>query len=276
MNKKKKIFIVAALLIALAFLLYFYAFKNRREKQGELTLYGNVDIRQVDLGFRVFGRVEKLLFDEGDVVKAGQLMAILNKTPYEEQVAQARAKVASIEASLQNAEVKLQRRTDVDPNAISRENYDEALYNRDMLRADLREAKAALASSLTSYQDTEMLCPTDGSILTRIREPGSIVNVGDPVFTLSIDSPVWIRAYVSEPNLGKIYPGMPAEVRTDTSSQPVYRGHIGFISPVAEFTPKNVETTDLRTDLVYRLRIIVDNPDRTLRQGMPVTVQLKR
>jgi HlyD family secretion protein len=102
-----------------------------------------------------------------------------------------------------------------------------------------------------------------------------VVNFGDPVYTLSILSPVWVRAYVSEPELGLIYPGMAAEVYTDTHGGPVYTGHIGFISPVAEFTPKTVETTKLRTDLVYRLRVYADNPDQGLRQGMPVTVKLK-
>ena len=85
---------------------------------------------------------------------------------------------------------------------------------------------------------------------------------------------MWIRAFVSEEGLGLIYPGMPAEIYTDSRKDYAYQGHIGFISPVAEFTPKTVETTQLRTDLVYRLRIIVDNPDWGLRQGMPVTIKL--
>ncbi len=66
---------------------------------------------------------------------------------------------------------------------------------------------------------------------------------------------------------------MPAYVGTDSAPDKVYRGHVGFISPTAEFTPKSVETRELRTDLVYRLRIVVDNPDGGLRQGMPVTVR---
>ena len=78
---------------------------------------------------------------------------------------------------------------------------------------------------------------------------------------------------MSEPDLGRIQPGMMAEVRTDSGG--VYKGQVGFISPVAEFTPKTVETRELRTALVYRLRIIVDNPNGGLRQGMPVTVTLK-
>ena len=96
----------------------------------------------------------------------------------------------------------------------------------------------------------------------------------NPFNTLSLISPIWIRAYVNEAQLGDIYPNMPADIYTDRRDGKVYHGHIGFISPVAEFTPKTVETTNLRTDLVYRLRIIADNPDEGLRQGMPVTVKL--
>ena len=93
----------------------------------------------------------------------------------------------------------------------------------------------------------------------------------EPVYTLSLGSPVYIRAYASERHLGRVAPGTKVTVRTDSSDK-IYEGQIGFVSPRAEFTPKSVETTDLRTDLVYRLRIVVSNPDQALRQGMPVTV----
>lgn len=94
-----------------------------------------------------------------------------------------------------------------------------------------------------------------------------------PTYSLSLDAPVYVRAYVSEPDLGRIAPGMQVRVRSDSSDK-VYQGQIGFISPRAEFTPKTVETTDLRTDLVYRLRIVVTNADAALRQGMPVTIDV--
>lgn len=94
------------------------------------------------------------------------------------------------------------------------------------------------------------------------------------MFTLTLTTPVWVRTYVNEPDLGFVQPGMAAAVTTDSAPGRPYRGHVGFISPTAEFTPKAVETRELRTDLVYRLRVIVDNPDGGLRQGMPVTVRL--
>lgn len=274
MRKNLNLLIVIGVLLILGILASLWVFKENKKNPNELIIYGNVDIRQVDLGFRVFGRVQTLMYDEGDHIDAGKLLAVLDKVPYEERVAQARARVFSVESSLGNSLAKFQKRDEVIPAAISQEEYDDAFYNLETMKGNLNEAKAALDIALTNYQDTEMLCPTNGVILTRIREPGSVVNPGDPVYTLSIDNPLWIRTYVSEPKLGKIYFGMKAEVTTDTKPLKIFHGHIGFISPVAEFTPKNVESTELRTDLVYRLRVIVDDPTHELKQGMPVTVKL--
>ena len=96
-----------------------------------------------------------------------------------------------------------------------------------------------------------------------------------PVYTMALLDPVWVRTYAPEPDLGKIHPGMKAQIFTDSFPGRAYDGWIGFISPVAEFTPKTVETPELRTSLVYRLRVYVHNPDNSLRQGMPVTIRLK-
>ena len=117
------------------------------------------------------------------------------------------------------------------------------------------------------------MAPSDGTVMTRVREPGSMVASSTPVYTLSLRNPVYVRAYVSEPNLGRIAPGAAVRVHTDSSGK-AYRGQIGFISPRAEFTPKTVETAALRTDLVYRVRIVLPGGARVLRQGMPVTVRV--
>jgi HlyD family secretion protein len=122
--------------------------------------------------------------------------------------------------------------------------------------------------------DTKLAAPADGIILSRVREPGAILGPSDVVYVLSLTQPVWIRAYIAEPQLGRIHPGMAVTVASDTPPHHAYHAHVGFISPVAEFTPKSVETAELRTDLVYRLRLIVDDADPALRQGMPVTVSV--
>lgn len=269
------IFLFLVGLIAGSFWMFRSIFEPKPQNPNILILYGNVDVRQVDLGFRANGRIQAMPFDEGDFIPQGTRMAWLDKQPYADQVRQAAAHVASIQTSLDNANRLLERRQRLaGTGAISQEDYEDSISSRDVFQANLKEAQAALGVAITNLQDTELYAPSDGSILTRIREPGAIVKEADPIYTLSLTSPIWVRAYVAEPYLGDIYFGMPAEVFTDTKGGRVYHGHIGFISPVAEFTPKTVETTQLRTDLVYRLRIIADNPDRGLLQGMPVTVRL--
>ena len=139
-------------------------------------------------------------------------------------------------------------------------------------RARLQQAQAALAKAELDLKDAVLQSPSDGVILTRAVEPGTMLAAGSTVFTLSLTRPVWVRAYVDETNLALAVPGTEVAVYTDHRPDTPYTGTIGFVSPTAEFTPKSVQTPELRTDLVYRLRIIITNPDEALRQGMPVTV----
>jgi len=270
---KRFIIIASILSLLIAALVTLYFLFREKENPNELVLYGNVDIRQVDISFRIPGRLAELYFEEGDFVPKGTLMAVLDKSPYDSQIEVAKANVASIRTSLENANIVLGRRQQaVSFGGVSREDVDNAHAASYELLANLNAAEAELNIAIDNMQYTEVHAPTDGTILTRIREPGTVVNPTDPVYTLSVCSPVWIRAYVDEPDLGLISYGMKADIYTDSGQS--YTGQIGFISPVAEFTPKTVQTKKLRTDLVYRLRIYADNPDRFLKQGMPVTVKL--
>jgi HlyD family secretion protein len=142
-------------------------------------------------------------------------------------------------------------------------------------RAQLEAEEATLAQAKRRLADTALAAPSAGTVLTRVREVGAVVAAGETVYTLSLAAPVWVRTYVDEPDLNRVRPGMAAEVTIDSVPDKVYRGQVGFVSPVAEFTPKTVETRELRTSLVYRLRVIVAEPDAMLRQGMPVTVVLR-
>lgn len=267
--------IIIGLIVATIGTLIYLELQKIKENHNPLTLYGNVDVRQSDLGFRVSGRIIEVLAEEGDLVQPGVKLASLDPEPYKDQVIQAQAKVTAAEVRLANADLLLKRRDNlVTDGSISKEDLENAQSSRDVFAADLAEAIAGLGVAQTRLDDTVFYAPSEGNILTRVREPGTVVKEGDAVIVLSVLNPVWVRAFIAEPDLGLIYPGMKAEIHTDTIGGKIYDGHIGFISPVAEFTPKTVETTQLRTDLVYRLRVIADNPDKGLRQGMPVTVKL--
>jgi len=272
----KKLIIALILAVAVGAGGYWYYTESQEDEvEPTLTLYGNVDIRDVALGFRVSGRIEAMHFEEGDRIDAGTVLASLDKEPLRDELALREAELAEAQAALRNAEKTFARQAElVVRGTVSRSAYDDALAARDEAQARVQTATARLNLAQTVLEDAEIHAPSDGVILTRVREPGAIVAAGEPVYTLAIDDPVWIRTYVDEPNLGDVSPGQKATVSTDGGNR--YEGQVGFISPQAEFTPKNVETVELRTDLVYRLRVIVANPDNGLRQGMPVTVTLDR
>lgn len=318
----RAVIILAVLMAAGAAAIYL----TQEKKSAPFTLYGNVDIREVDLGFRVSGKLLHMRFEEGDAVKKGDILAVLDDEPYRNELAVSAARVARARAELQKFEsgsrpreirvatAKVKEAEAVYSNALreynrqkallstnatsqkaldlARSSHDEAqarlhsaqeslalkkegFRSEDILisRKNLQEAKAQYNVAKTVLDDATLVAPNDGILITRINEPGTIVGAGAPVYTLSLRNPVYIRAYVAEPDLGKVAPGTRVEISTDSTDAP-YSGTIGFISPRAEFTPKNVETADLRTDLVYRLRIVVVDPDNGLRRGMPVTIRL--
>lgn len=323
MSKRKPvIFFCIALVVCagcLAGWIYYSSIQN-----GPLTIYGNVDIRTVQLSFRVGGKLEALHVDEGDTVSAGLLLGHLDKQPYKnslkeaqaslmaskaqlaklvagfrlEEVAQARAEVAERRTSLGYAEKLYQRQLELLPSrAVSSDDVDNAKAARDRAkaalaaseaklalyesgsrledieaaRAALMQSEAVLAKAELNLADTDLIAPAAGVVLTRAVEPGTILGAGNPVFSLSLTSPVWVRAYVDGSNLSRAVPGTKLNIFADHRAEP-YKGSIGFVSPTAEFTPKSVQTPELRSYLVYRLRIIVEDPDDGLRQGMPVSI----
>lgn len=322
---KKPVVALLAVVIVLAAAVGGWLWYQSQQDRG-LTLYGNVDIRTVNMSFRVGGRLASLNVDEGDAIKAGQVLGTLDKAPYENALMQAKASVAVAQAQYdlmqagyrdeeiaQTEAAVRQAKAAYDyaqnfytrqqglwkSRTISANDLENARSSRDQARATLKsaedklsqyrtgnrpqdiaqakasleQAQAQLAQAELDLHDTTLVAPADGTLMTRALEPGSMLNAGSTVLTLSLTRPVWVRAYIDEPNLGRAKPGSELLLYTDGRPDRPYRGKVGFVSPTAEFTPKTVETPDLRTDLVYRLRIIVTDADDTLRQGMPVTVR---
>jgi HlyD family secretion protein len=144
----------------------------------------------------------------------------------------------------------------------------------DQAEAQLRGNEAQLAYLRQQLADAELRAPLDAIVHSRLMEPGEMSSPQRPVFSLAIIDPKWVRSYVSERDLGKIRSGMQALVTVDSFPGRQFEGWIGFVSPVAEFTPKAVETEELRTSLLYEVRIFVTDPDNDLPLGMPATVHL--
>lgn len=245
-----------------------------------IKLFGNVDIRQVDISFQVGGVIEKMLFEEGERVKKGDLLAELDAKDYRENYLKAVAEVKRQTAIRDEAQSVLETNVPLCKKNITSRRSCTSYANA------LHEAEGALESAIVSqrYQKnqleyTQIFAPDDGIITSRVQEPGATVKSGQIVYTIAKDRPLWIRTYIPETRLGNVKYNTKARVITDsldplTGKKREYVGRVGYISPVAEFTPKTVETEDLRTDLVYRIHIYVDETDDFLRQGMPVTVEI--
>jgi HlyD family secretion protein len=329
--KKSKIrwLVLALLFIGGASAVIYTVMERKPPTKTELRLYGNVDIREVQLAFHDTGRIIKLLAVEGDFVKAGQLVAEMDPIRYEAAVARAKAQVATqeqvlarllagsrpqeiaaararrnqAEANLRDAASTFDRIYAIykkDPGATSRQQFDNAQAALKSAQGKVDEAQQALdlavlgprvediaaaRATLEMYRaslklaerelaDTKLYASLPGVIQDRILEPGDMAFPQSPVYSLALTNPVWVRAYVEEPDLGKVVLGMKAQITTDSFPGKVYEGWVGFISPTAEFTPKQVETTELRSRLVYRVRIYACNPSNELRLGMPVTVTI--
>lgn len=300
-----------------------------RSAGDSLTVYGNIDVRLVNLSFDASGRIVRMAATEGASVKAGEVIARLDTRRLELALAGARAKVATqrevvgeLEAGTRPEEIhKLQaelaaartqaanlarsykRLRDLEKKNLASSQQSEdadtaakaAADNVRSLEASLelalagprKEEIAAARATLVglqaeeslaehNLQEAELRAPSDGIVQSRILEPGDMASPDRPVYTLALTEPLWARVYLPETLLGKVVPGMPATLSSDSFPGKSYPGWVGYISPSAEFTPKAVQTEDTRTDLVYQARVFVCNPQGELRLGMPVTVHLNR
>lgn len=271
---------IVAILILLIIAAAVYLLTKKKPNPDELTLYGNIEIRQVDLSFQVSGQISLMLKEEGDSVKKGELVALLDDRDYKSNLEKAAADVLKTSALSKDASSKYARQAPLCADStVSKQECDTLLNTKNKTKADYDAAVAQKTFAKNQLDYTKIYAPDDGTITVRVQEPGATVNKGQVVYTIAKTKPVWIRAYVNESDLGNIKYGMKARVLTDskdpkTGQNREYEGRIGYISPVAEFTPKTVESTDLRTDLVYRIRVYVDEIDDFLRQGMPTTIKI--
>jgi HlyD family secretion protein len=330
MKRFFKIVILAVIFISVGVLggRWFIKMTNN-PSANNLKIYGNIDIRDAKLAFNEQERIAEIFVEEGDRVKKGQVLAILQTHRLEAQIEeaeaqiaaqqevvkrfeagtrpqeieQARAEVAAAMAKVRNSSLIFERiKKTSGAGATSEQALDNARAQLDVDQAELRVKEKALNLALEGprkediaaakntlealkasllllkirLSDMTLTSPAAGVIQNRNLEPGEMASLDRPVVTLALIDPKWVRAYVPEPDLGRIKLGMTAKILSDSFPDQTFDGWIGFISPVAEFTPKTVETEDLRTKLVYEVRVFVHDSKDLLRLGMPVTVIVDR
>jgi HlyD family secretion protein len=326
----KKRIIWVGLLSLIALLGGAWWLTHRATSSGQIVLYGNVDLREVDLAFNDTQRIDSVLVQEGDRVHKGEVLARLDTSRLAPRLAQAQAQAAAQQAVLErlrhgsrpqeiaqaranlllteaNARQARDNRRRIEAlyhgssgRAVSRQAVDDAIAQSDVAEARVTVSRKALQLALLGPRredvaqaqailegeqaqvallrqelaDAQLRAPLDAVVRSRIAEPGDMASPQKTAFTLALTDPKWVRAYVSEPDLGRVRPGMLASIVVDSYPGKRFEGWVGFISPVAEFTPKTVQTPDLRTSLVYEIRVFVKDPADQLRLGMPATVYL--
>ena len=244
----------------------------------ELVLFGNVDLREVDLAFNDSERIAEVLVREGARVRAGQVVARADTSRLKPQLDQAIAIVAVDDANSASAWRQYLRMKGLSATTfgggVSQQALDAAKTTFDAAAARVNADAAEVVLLRRQLIDAQLLAPIDATVSTRLMEPGEIASPQSPVFSLAVTNPKWVRVYVSESDLGKVHPGMTGYILVDSFPNRRFSGWVGFVSPVSEFTPKNIETEDLRTSLVYQVRVFVKDPADSLRLGMPATVHL--
>ncbi len=312
------------LLAAAAAVVYFTypAWFSEEAANGPLIVSGNIEATEAVLSFKLTGRIEELLVEEGQWVEEGDLLARLDDAEYRQQVAldQANLRVTQAQLSLAQAGARpqeieaaeqavIEAEAEVEQRQIDLERA-QALYRKDagsrqaldlaktartrtqaallrarevhsqlaegaraeeiaIARANVRRAREVLKFSRIRLEQTELHAPTSGVVLVKQAAAGEVVAPGSPILTLGDLDNVWLRAYISETNLGRIRWGQRATLRIDTFPGKTYEGRISFISSKAEFTPKTIETHEERVKLVYRIKINVENQNQELKPGMP-------
>ena len=327
MQRKTFLITIAVLALGAAGAAAWYFTNHRAANTAGLVLFGNVDIRQVQLAFNGSERIAQMQAREGDVVRKGQLLATLDTVRLAhsvdlqqaqfasqqqvvsrmetgsrpEEIAKAQADAEAARIAADNATHTYQRLQElVSKHFVAQQQADDALATADAAQAkyralqetlklvqigprkeDIAAAKAMLQADQAALEvarkalaDASLYAPDNAIIQERILEPGDMASPQRPVYTLALTDPIWVRAYVQETGIGKLKPGMRAEVSTDSFPGKRYRAWVGYISPSSEFTPKSVETTEVRSSLVYQVRIFVCNPQGELRMGMPATVTI--
>jgi HlyD family secretion protein len=135
-------------------------------------------------------------------------------------------------------------------------------------RAQRAAAEAAVAAAEQKIVDATVLSPIDGVLTTRVAEPGEVLAPGAAIAVLTDLARPWLTVWIDEPNLSQVALGQSAVVTVDGSDR-TFEGTVSFISPVAEFTPKNVQTPDERAKLVFRVKLQLDNDEGIFKPGMP-------
>lgn len=279
MKKAPVLFLVLITLVLVLLGFYYYQYWSNRLKTGngtKLASSGTIEGTNVLVGTKIPGRIKTVLFQEGDKVKPGQLLATLEDAEAAAQLDQARAALELARANQQDAQADFKRNQPLfKQGIISDQQFAKVAIRLKTAQAGLNQAKAALDLAQTQFNNAKIFSPISGTITQRLTEPGEIIAAGSPAASIVNLDDIWVKVYVSEPQLGLVSLGDEADIKVDSFPQQVFKGKINNISSEAEFTPKTIQTKQERVQLVFGVKIAIANTEGWLKPGMPADVVIQ-
>lgn len=288
---------------------------------------GILESTEISLSSKVIGTVDRVIFDEGDKIKVGDTLLIIDhiasnirlkqavasediaKAKYDlalkgtrkEDRIQAEQLLRQTEAVYHQAEKDNERFSSLLSNkTISKKQYEDVQLKFDIARsqylsakenyekiknitrpeeltqakANYEQAKAATEGIKQNIQDCYIISPINGYVTKRFQEKGETVTLLSSLVKVADLTSIEANIYVSETEIGKVKPGQSVEVKIDSFPDKVYKGKVKYISPEAEFTPKNIQTKDERTKLVFKVKTEISNPKLELKPGLPADIKI--
>jgi HlyD family secretion protein len=266
---KKRIVPVIVIVTAVALAFVYFREKNLNSDH-TLKVSGNIEATEIRLSFQTPGRLVERLVDEGYSVKKDQVLARLDKDELTKIKEQAQAGLAQAQSDCHLQQKQFLRMANLlKDNATSVQDKDIAEANYQVAQAKLQGAQRALELAEIRLSHADLKSPIDGFVTVKSADVGEVLQAGSPVYTVVDLNDIWLTAYVNETDLGRVKLNQPVDVKTDTYPDRTYKGRISFISQEAEFTPKQIQTTEERVKLVYRIKVDLANPNLELKPGMP-------
>lgn len=305
MNKMRIIFVLILVLVLGAGGGYYYYWQKNQDTLPAYIASGNgrIETREIHISTKYSGRVDQVLVDEGDMVKAGQIVAQMDTAELNASKAKARAEVASAQQSVDEAKAEIvQRQSQLDlaiqqlkratrlvkNNNISREEVDQRTSDRDVAQAALTAANSRLISAQRNVEaaqaeldqvqvqidDSTLKAPKDGRIQYRLAEPGEVLAGGGAVLSMLDLSDVYMTIFLPTKQAGGAYVGNDARIILDAAPQFVIPAHVSFVADDAQFTPREVETKTERSKLMFRVKVQIDKAllakhIRKVKTGLP-------
>ena len=271
---RKKIIILAVAVLAVAVIIRSVRQKSARDGS-QIRVSGNIEVTDVAVSFKAAGRVQERPASEGRLVKAGDVVAVLDNVELRQMADQAEAALAVARADADRARLEYARQKELsEKKVISNREYELADANRAMAEARVKEAEAGLALARTRLDYATLKSPVNGVVLSEHVEAGEYVMPGTPVVTIGDLANAWMRAYIDESDLGRVKVGQAVRVSTDAYPGRGYPGRVSFVASEAEFTPRTVQTPKERVKLVYRIKVAVPNEAMELKPGMPADAEI--